>query len=77
MKRPSDTNQNAHLSLLLATGEVQKDAEEQLKPRVNEEPGLLGKQRSGAARAAALTPQRRSEIARKAAAVRWDSVKSP
>ena len=61
-----DTNQNAHLSILLATGGIPKDAEEQYKPRVNEELG------SDAARAASLTPERRSEIARKAATARWE-----
>jgi hypothetical protein len=71
MKRPRDTNQNAHLSILLATGEVPKDEEELQRPRVNEESALAGKQRSGKARAAALTPEQRSEIARKAAAARW------
>jgi hypothetical protein len=32
MKRPVDTNQNAYQSLLLATGEIEKDAEERAKP---------------------------------------------
>jgi hypothetical protein len=38
--------------------------------------GKLGGPKGGPARAAALTPQRRSEIARKAAVQRW-SVKKP
>lgn len=72
MGYPRDINQNAHLSILLATGQIPKDEEEQYKPRVNDEPAAAsGKQRSGQARAAALTPERRSEIARKAAAARW------
>lgn len=71
MKRPRDVNQNAHLSILLATGEIEKDAEEQYKPRPGDVAGERGKVRSGKARAAALTPERRSEIARQAAAARW------
>ena len=71
MKRPHDINQNAHLSILIATGQIAKDEEEQRKPRLHEEPPITGKAKSGVARAAALTPERRTEIARKAAAARW------
>lgn len=73
MKRPKDVNQNAAIVVGLATGDIPKDAEEEYKPRLHEEPGLTGKQLSGKGRAAALTPERRSEIARNAAKARWGS----
>ena len=71
MKRPSDVNQNATIVVQLATGEVPKDAEERYKPRVNDEHEPRRRERSGPARDGVLTPERRSEIAKKAAAARW------
>jgi len=60
MKRPRDINQHAKHTVDLATGLIEEpDAEPQ------------GPQLRGVARANALSPQRRSEIARKAAAARW------
>lgn len=63
-KRPRDPNQLARHILGLATGEV-----------VEKEPGRsaaaeLGS-KGGKARAKALGPKRRSEIAKKAASSRW------
>ena len=64
-KRPRDPNQLAKLIVDLATG----DAEEAPTPppSAGAELGKLG----GAARARNLTPERRAEIARQAAAKRW------
>ena len=59
MKRPRDVNQNAHLSILLATGQVEKDSEERFKPdRVNKDALPRGRQRSGVARAPPRSPRR-------------------
>lgn len=55
-----DVNENAKRIIDLATGQTEKP-----KPE--------GRQLSGKARAAKLTPERRREIARKAAAARWAS----
>jgi hypothetical protein len=62
-KRPRDLNQWAKTMVDIGTGEVV------------EKPKAAGQQKGGlkgsAARAAALTPEQRSEIARAAAAARW------
>ena len=60
-KRWRDPNQLAHLVVQIATGQVEDDVP---KPS----PNAAG----GKARAEALTPERRSEIAKKAAAARWN-----
>ena len=65
-KRPADVTQNAVLVGDMLTGEVPNDKDEILHPL---EPA--GRQRSGKARAAALTPARRRELAQQAAAARW------
>ena len=62
-KRPRDANQLAKFIVDLATGE----ADEKVQAKGQRKGGLKG----GAARAAALTPAQRSEIARIAAAARW------
>lgn len=64
-KRPADSIGLAVLVGRIATGEVEDTADES-KAHHRE-----GGKRGGAARAAALTPEERSEIARKAAAKRW------
>ncbi len=65
-KRPKDVTQNAKLVGDMLTGEVPNDKDEVLSP-----PEPAGRQRSGRARAEALTPERRREIARQGAASRW------
>lgn len=64
-KRPADVTSNAVHVMRIATGEIQEGLKK---------PG--GKVRSGkagaTARAAKLTPEARAEIARKAAAARWE-----
>jgi hypothetical protein len=62
-KRPRDANQLAHLIVGVATGEIEE--EEKAKGQVKG--GKIG----GKNRAAALTPEQRSEIARAAAQARW------
>ena len=69
-KRPRDPNQLGKLIIDIVTGQVED------RPPTPEEQGkdpaaaTLGR-KGGAARAAALTKKRRSEIARQAAAKRW------
>lgn len=62
-KRPADGNQRAKLIVDLATGQVDDQSTEEDKARV----GSAG----GKARAKALTPEQRSEIAKRAASKRW------
>lgn len=73
-KRPRDINQLAKSIIDQATGEAAAEAEEQ--PAKNPAAvalGKLGGSKGGKARAAKLTPAKRSEIAKKAAAKRWMS----
>ncbi|MEM7196675.1 MAG: histone H1 [Pseudomonadota bacterium] len=71
-KRPRDTNQLAKMIVDLATGEA-----EEFKPKDDgKDPaavalGRKGGKKGGKARAEKLTPEQRSEIARKAAKARW------
>jgi len=65
-KRPSDVIGNAVKVAQLATGEAEEDIEDDGKDKAAQELGRKG----GAARAAKLTPEQRSEIAKKAAATR-------
>ena len=58
MRRPADFNRRAKLVADLATGRA-------------EEAVPTGRQLCGIARAAALSPERRREIARMGAAARW------
>lgn len=65
-KRPRDPNQLAKLIVDIASG----DQTDTLPPPKDEAAQAMGK-RGGKARAAAMSPERRAEIARKAAAKRW------
>ena len=62
-KRPRDANQLAKFIVDVATGE----AEEEVKAEGQVKGGKIG----GKKRAAALSPEQRSEIARVAAQARW------
>ena len=62
-KRPKDANQLAYMIAGIATG----DLADQQKSKGQVKGGRIG----GKARAAALTPKQRSEIARAAAQARW------
>ncbi len=66
-KRPADVIGNAVKVMRIATGE-----EEDERAPIASAAATLGKL-GGAARAAGMTPERRSEIAKKAAAKRWSS----
>ena len=63
-KRPADMNELAKMIVDIATGHRSDDV-----PARGRSGGLSG----GKARAEKLTPEERKEIARKAAARRWDS----
>lgn len=66
MKRPRDVNQLAKMIVDLTTGDA---TEPELSPKAKA--GKLGGLKGGDARAASLSPERRSEIAKKAAEKRW------
>ena len=65
-----DTNQIAFSIVQQTTGETVPQAIDP-KKKVAQESGRRGGLIGGAARAAKLTPEQRSEIAKKAAAKRW------
>ena len=68
-KRPRDISQLAHVVVKAAT-EGEPDIDDGKNPAAVAL-GRLGGKRGGRARAEKLSPERRREIARKAAAVRW------
>ena len=68
-KRPADVIGAAVKVMRIATGEEEDEREPE---RASSAAAELGK-RGGAARARKLTPEQRTEIARKAAAGRWRS----
>lgn len=65
MKRPRDTNQLAKRVVDIAVGDVKDEPQEP-----------MGKQLSGLASAAALTPEQRRRRAAKASAARWSRVRA-
>lgn len=68
-KRPRDPNELARMIVGLATGEVEETKAPEPTPMG--ELGRAGGLKGGRARAAALTPEQRSAIAKMAAAKRW------
>ena len=70
-KRPRDVSQRAKLIVDIATGEVEDEKPVTGKGRHAVVPGQKGGLKGGKARAVALSPKRRKEIARKAALARW------
>jgi len=68
-KRPADVIGNAIMVARIATGELEEtiDSADDGKNPAAKELGAKG----GKARAERMTPERRAEIARKAAAKRW------
>ena len=68
-KRPADVIGNAVKVMRIATGEEEEEYEDDGKDPSAKALGAKG----GKARAEKLTPEQRSEIARKAAAKRWSS----
>ena len=67
--RPRDANQLAKRIVDLATGSASEERPPELTPA--QEFARSGGLKGGAARAEALSPERRAEIARKAAQKRW------
>lgn len=66
-KRPRDTNQLAKLIADIATGEATDP-----DPNEGKDPAAVALGRKGGkSRAASMTPERRAEIAKKAADARW------
>ncbi len=71
-KLPTDINQRAKSIVDIATGEdTKQEVTEINKNAAAVALGRLGGLKGGKARAKALTPKKRSEIAKKAAAARW------
>lgn len=68
-KRPTDANQRAVMIAKIATGEIEEPKSEKNPAAVAL--GRLGGLKGGKARANNLTPEKRKEIAQKAAAKRW------
>ena len=67
-KRPADVIGNAIRVAKIATDEIEEEAPaDDGKDKAAQELGKKG----GAARAKSMTPERRAEIAKKAAAKRW------
>ena len=66
-KRPADVVGAAITVAKIATGEIEEDIDDDGKNKAAVELGRKG----GKARAERMSPERRTEIARKAAAKRW------
>ena len=67
-RRPADVIGNAVRVMRIATGEESDDIPDDGKDKAAQALGRKG----GAARARAMTPERRAEIAKKAAEKRWN-----
>lgn len=73
-KRPTDINEKAFSIVAIATGQMEdpiKPPSDAIKAAASAL-GRLGGLKGGKARAAKLTPERRAEIAKKAASKRWE-----
>lgn len=70
-KRPRAPAQLGRLTIQMATGEIPNDKEQVLAATDGQEEPVTGRAKSVATRAASQTPERRREVARKAAAARW------
>lgn len=70
-KRPRDTNQLAKRIVDLSTGQESEPDPYNGKNPAAVELGRLGGKKGGKARAESMTPERRKEIAKKAAQKRW------
>ena len=78
-KRPRDANQLAKLVVDIATGEVADEAPDfdSGKNPAAVALGRLGGKKGGKMRAQRLTPERRREIALRAASARWAKARDP
>jgi hypothetical protein len=70
-KRPRDPNQLGKLIVDLATGEADETLPEDTRDPAAVALGRKGGLKGGKARAAKMTPEARSEAARRAARARW------
>jgi hypothetical protein len=70
-KLPADTNKRAKSIVDIATGENQETTPIDEVKAAAAALGRLGGLKGGNARAKSLSPKKRSEIAKKAAAARW------
>ena len=70
-KRPRDPIARAKFAMDMLTGERPNDKEQVLAPLNGEDEAPTGPAKAAKARAASQSAERRSEIARKAAAARW------
>jgi hypothetical protein len=70
-RMPRDPNQLAKMIADMAYGEAEPEPERPAKNPAAVALGKLGGAKGGKARAAKLSPEQRSEIAKKAAAARW------
>lgn len=68
-KRPRDLNQLAKLVVDIVSGEIEDTVSESMRQTTHR--GRAGGLKGGVARAAALTPENRKTIAKKAAEMRW------
>jgi hypothetical protein len=66
-KRPADTVANAIRVAKILTGEIEEDTGDSGKDKAAQALGRKG----GRARADRMSPERRAEIAKKAASARW------
>ncbi len=70
-KRPTDTNVRAKLIADIATGKKKRPEDLDGKNKASKTIGLMGGAKGGKLRAEKLSPERRKEIAKKAANSRW------
>jgi hypothetical protein len=70
-RRPRDSNQLGKLIVDIATGEVEDISDQSEKNPAAVELGRKGGLKGGKARAASMTPEQRSEAAKRAARARW------
>jgi hypothetical protein len=73
LKTPIELNKLAAFIVDQATNEEPQPEEKSTKNQAAVELGRLGGKKGGKARAESLTPERRTEIAKKAAITRWKS----
>jgi hypothetical protein len=74
-KRPRDPNQLGKLIVDIATGDVEDTPADDGKDPAAVALGRKGGLKGGKARAAGMTPEQRSEAAKRAARARWDKTK--
>jgi hypothetical protein len=70
-KRPADVIGAAIMAARIATGEIEDHEPDSAKEKAAVDLGRRGGLKGGKARAAKMSPEKRAEIARKAAKTRW------